>query len=219
MRWRILAPTIAFTLGLALPAAAMVTINFDPAEIGSETPQPADGQSVLGVTFSYTLGGGSSNAAVYGAPGPDEEATEFLQGTVLEGDPDGVLTLEFDPPIDAVEFAVALPTIGVVAPAFSVAFFDPDLTPIGSVSVDTSTQPGRIWSEVDFMHSGEELRTLVVTFDPAVVNDPFVDTFWLDNLSFAPLGPEVPALGSWGLATLALALLLSSRWCRQQRRA
>jgi len=186
--------------------ANTITIEFDPSELGEVTSQPADGQSVLGVDFGFTIGGASSpSGATYGAPGPDPASVTFLSTPVLEGDPSGVLSLSFAEPTTLLGFALAFPLIGGIGPAAYVELFE-GATSIATIAVSTATQAGSIWSEAEFLWSDSEaaVTQVILSFDQVnVIDDPFINAFWLDNLTFEQSMP-VPEPGTFLLVAIGL---------------
>jgi len=95
---------IAVGLISAGNSEAAITLNF------SELPnQPVDDLSYMGVTFRFAVGGTPSFDAYYNSTGPG--TTVFLEDPSLEGNAEGILTLEFAPePTDKLQFGVALLT-------------------------------------------------------------------------------------------------------------
>lgn len=169
-------------LALVMPASAadvMVTLTFDPAEIGAASPQPADGISVQGMSFGFTVSGSPSMDASYGEPG---FTLTYIDGEVLGGPATGTLTLTFDTATSLLEFGVALNTIGPVTAGFSVELFDDSLTSLGTTAVDTQSLVS--FSEGLFSHDGTPVKQAVVTFNQVFSQIGGNREFVLDNLDY-----------------------------------
>jgi hypothetical protein len=171
----------------------------------------------MGVDFAFTIGGSSAPlGATYGAAGPDAFAVTFLSPPVLEGDPAGVLTLSFAEPIAEIAFSLALPVIGDIAPAAHIELFE-GATSIAMPSLSTATQSGGIWSEAEFAWSDPNALVTVaaLSLDQAnVIDDPFINAFWLDDLFYSTADASVPEPGTFLLVGAGLAAV---GWARRRR--
>jgi hypothetical protein len=155
------------------------TLTFD------ELPfQPVDGLHFKGVTFDFKVGGVDSTAASYGS-------FSFLGQTTFTSDPSlvgttlGVLTLDFDRPVSAFNFGVALAApFATVPSAANVTLYDASAGLVGNFSVDVT--PGFfVYPSGQFSYSGTPVTRAVITF-----NSVFASTFVLDNLTFVPVADE-----------------------------
>ena len=80
---------------------AAVNLEFD------ELPyQTVDGLSYGGVTFGFSIAGSPSTDAHYNAIGPG--MLTYVQDSSLEGNAQGILTLDFADPTHMLEFGLAL---------------------------------------------------------------------------------------------------------------
>ncbi|MDJ0596252.1 MAG: calcium-binding protein [Pleurocapsa sp. MO_226.B13] len=152
------------------------TLTFDELSF-----QPVDDLSVMGVTFDFKVGGIDSSDANYNSGGPG--SITFVQDPSLEGNAEGILTLDFEDPISKLEFGVALNTFDEVTPGFTVELFDSDLMSLGETPVDTN--PLVSFTEGLFSYTGETVQRAVVDF-----NDTEAFRFALDNLTFEELGND-----------------------------
>lgn len=162
-------------------AADPVTLTFDEL-----TTRPVQGLTFSGITFGFTVGGNTSQDAVYNRPGPG--SLTYVQGAVLEGDASGVLTLNFPTPTPLLSFGVALSTLNSLTPGFTVQLFDPASQLLGFFSVNTSPLIG--FSEGQFNYSGAPVGRAVIGFNE---NFPIPRRFALDNLTINPV-PEPTTL-------------------------
>ncbi len=185
-------------------AEAAVTLTFDELPM-----QPVDGLSYMGVTFGYTIGGIPSTDASYNGIGPG--SLTYLQGSALEGNTQGILTLDFISPIDQLEFGVALNTYSATTPGYVVSLFDESLVSVGTFFGNTN--PLILWSEDQFTYSGTPVSRAVIGF-----NEQVAKRFAIDNLTFntaAGTGPvsTVPAPGAILLGSIGAGLV---GWLRRR---
>ena len=183
---RKLGAILALALFMSAPTAqAGSTLTFD------ELPfQSVDGLSYEGVTFGFTVGGSPSTDAYYGAVGPGP--LTYLQGETLEGNAEGILTLDFASPISHLEFGLALNTRDPVTSAYTVELFDDSLVSMGIISLNTN--PLMYWSEDQFTYSGTPISRAVID-----LNDCYARRFAIDNLGTSTIpAPGAILLGSIG---------------------
>ena len=171
----------------AATTQAASTLTFD------ELPhQSVDGLSYGGVTFGFTVGGSPSTDAYYGAGGPG--ALTYLQGGSLEGNAQGILTLDFASPTNLLEFGIALTTTTPLTGAYTVELFDKSLGSVGIMSENTN--PLVYWSEDKFSYSGTPVSRAVIDF-----NEQHARRFAIDNLSTNTIpAPGAILLGSIGVS-------------------
>lgn len=167
--------------GLAAMPAGAVTLTFD--ELTQQTP--VQGLTTSGITFGFTVGGQTSQDAVYNRPGPG--GLSVLSGAVLEGDARGVLTLTFPTPTPVLSFGVALQAPADLSPGLTVQLQGPASQPLGTQSVNTSRQGG--FSEARFDFSGALLGRAVIDFNDSLLTGQ--RRFAIDNLTVLP-GASVP---------------------------
>jgi hypothetical protein len=176
--------------------ASAFTLTFDELPM-----QPVDGLSYQGVSFGFTVGGVNSTDAYYNmsAAGP---FTVNVQDPSLVGTAAGVLTLDFTAPVRNLRFDVALDIIGPLTPGFTVALFDPNLTPLTTIPINTDSLLPDYWSEGTFCYNGNLLGRATIEFGPNA------GVFALDNLSSVPEPSTIFLLGG---GMLGLALLARRR--------
>ena len=180
-------------------AQAASTLTFD------ELPyQSVDGLSYEGVTFGFTVGGSPSTDAYYGAAGPGP--LTYLQGSTLEGNAQGILTLDFTSPISQLEFGLALNTRSPVTGAYTVELFDESLGSMGIISENTN--PLVYWSEGQFTYGGTAISRAVVDF-----NELYARRFAVDKLGTST-APTAPAPGAILLGSIGASLV---GWLRRRR--
>jgi hypothetical protein len=177
-------------------ADAAVTLEFD------ELPyQSVDGLSYNRVTFGFGISGSPSTDAHYNAIGPG--MLMYVQDSSLEGNAQGVLTLDFAKPTHMLEFGLALDTQRPVAGAYTVELFDNTLASLGTVTANTD--PLVFWSEGMFSYSGTPVSRAVIGF-----NDQYARRFAIDNLTTNTIpAPGAILLGSLGAGCVG--------WLRRRR--
>src|ERR1051325_5237761 len=191
--------TASMCLALALSGTARadaITLTFD------ELPnQPVHGLAFMGVTFSFSMNGLPSLDARFNAIGPDDGA--YVQGSVLEGNAEGTLILDFAVPTSLLSFSVARNSLDVLMPGATIELFDPDLQSLGIFTLDT--EPVFVFSEAQYIYSGTAVRRAMITFS----NPGAADRFALDNLTFTQPVPEPSTilLISTGLIALGIPTL------------
>jgi hypothetical protein len=164
------------------------TINF--TELSA---RPADGVSINGVTFGFTIGGISSTDATFGGAGPG--ATLYTTPPQLEGNAAGVLSMSFATPTLTLSFPVVLSTTGTVVNAATIQLFDAANNLISTTSLTTSVPPGFSFTEGLFTYGGlTPVKQAKVSFNSAA------GRFVLDNIAF---GTAVTPDNDWYSLTVA----------------
>lgn len=183
MKKRCVIAFLFLTLGFVGSAdAEPVTLTFNEL-----TTRAVQGLTFGGVSFGFAVGGQTSQDAVYNRPGPG--TLTYVQGAVLEGDANGVLTLNFVTPTATLGFGVALTTQSALTPGFTVQLFDAGLQSLGTFS--TNASPLISFSEGRFNYSGARpIGRAVIDFNE---NFSGVRRFALDNLTVEPV-PEPATL-------------------------
>jgi hypothetical protein len=199
-------------------ASRAETLTFD--ELGS--PTPVDGLTVKGVTFDYKINGVDSTDAIYNLSfPPDFPGNLFanLQAPLLEGNANGLLTIDFANPVSAFEFAVGLETFGPLTPGLTVELFAPGLQSLGTTPVNTSSLAAL--SEGLFSYNGVPVTRAVLDFDETKLGfDPTVaPRFSLDNLTYTSVAKESVPEASFLIGLLAFSTFggASLRLSRKQR--
>jgi len=172
-------------------AHAAVLITFD--EVAT---QAADGLTVDGVTFGFTVGGTASSDATFNSELP--VTTTYLDNRVLAGPVMGLLTIQFSIPTTAFQFGLVLNTLDAESPAATVSLYDSALLPLGDVPLDTN--PLILFSEGLFSYSGAAVAEVRIAFSGTTA----ADLFAIDNLQYeGDLG--IPEAGSVAMVSLGLA--------------
>jgi hypothetical protein len=175
--------------------AAITTLDF------TELPfQPVDGLTVGDVTFGFRIGLNPSTDANYNSFGPG--TVTYVQDPSLEGNSNGILTLEFDKAVDQLEFGVAMNTMNPLTPGFIVRLFNP----VAYVSFNpVNTSPIMTWTEGQFTYNGPAITMAIIEFDNLGAS-----RFALDNLTFN----TIPAPGAILLGGIGAGLV---GWLRRRR--
>ena len=163
------------------------TITFD------ELPtQPVDGLTVEGATFDFSVGGAPSTDANFNSGGPGN--ITYLQGSILEGDAAGVLTIDFANPVSSLSFGVARSGSGTIANAAQVTLFDAQLNSLGSSFLTLNTLIS--FPEGQYTTTGQSISRVRIDFSVASGINAGL-RFALDNLTTddTAIGPP-PASGN-----------------------
>jgi hypothetical protein len=180
-------------LAVAIVALGMLgtlsasTIRFD--ELGVTPQKSLDGVVYGGVLFNFSpLYAAFYNGSIGGG-------TIELLDPVVEGDTNGVLTLQFDTPISQLDFDVALLTLADIpatnpGPAYHVNLWN------GATSVlsDDQAAPAQLfYAESHFTYTGSAVDRADISFynrqDPFGAPGENVTRFAMDNLSFNAVAP------------------------------
>lgn len=174
----IAAGIVALATAASLHAVPMV-ITFDEVQWGPPF-LPIDGASAFGITLDYKIGGvDSPEARIATGPG----LTTYVDAPLIEGNAEGVLTIDFDVATPVLDFGVAI--LGPEAdPGFSVELFDSSLSSLGVTGVPVVSM-GSV-PEGLFSYTGIGVSRAVVSFDPNATR------FALDNILFDPMGDSSP---------------------------
>jgi hypothetical protein len=193
---RLLAAQIALMFALIVrPASAATPVELTMDELPM---QPVNGLSLEGVTFGFTVNGAASTDATFNAPNGGIQAD--TQDPVIEGNAEGVLTVNFASPTPEVQFGVSLLTSAELSPGFSVKLLNSG-TLVQSTSVNTAPVGSDSLTEGLFAYSGAPVNQAVVTFNSSG------SRFGFDNLVYeVPGPPTVPAMPPWGVLRLALVM-------------
>lgn len=197
LRLQIAAALVLGMSGSAVPAA---TLTFD--EVAS---QPVDGLSVQGVTFHFINPVGSASDANYNVD-LGLGATAALNDSVLEGDANGILVMEFATPVIQMSLGLGLFAGIDFAPGAMIEFYDAGNTLMDALQVPTTASPAFGLSEALVVWSGSEAKYAALYFDSAG------GRFAVDNLNFAGVVPEP---GTWA-AGLAMGALGLGYWMRRR---
>ncbi len=177
------------------------TITFD------ELPrQSANGLSLGGVTFGYTIGGVPSDRALFNSIGPG--TTTFTNDPSLVGLTIGVLTLDFDQPVSSLEFGMALSTTASTPNGATVTLFDARNSLIGTFQVAFS-QGAFFFTSGEFQYEGTPVARAEIA-----PNSSIAAGFVVDNLSFSSSSEpdrDVYLVEAAGNAVLDIDLLLPAR--------
>lgn len=180
---------VCLTLNSAF--AQTETITFDEV-----VTQPVDDLAVEGVTFDFKVGGVDSADATFNAPGFAGQNFTDLQ--VLEGDANGILTIDFDKPVATFQFGATLNSTALAAtPGLTVDLFGTNLAPLGTIPLALSSV-GVVYLEGQFIYpGGPPVSRARIDFVEASAGVPA--RFQIDNLSYVlyvppvVIAPEKPA--------------------------
>ncbi len=154
--------------------AELVNLTFDEL-----APQSADGVSLAGATFGFTVNGTALDEAIYGTTdGPREQEASLMRGARLTGPSAGILTIDFNTPTSILEFSVVVNEILPLFPGFTVELFDGTGEALNITHVDM--HPEQFFSQARFTHAGTPVGRVRISF--IITGDRAV--FGLDNLTF-----------------------------------
>ena len=164
--------------------------------------QPVNGLVLQDVTFGFKVGGVGSADALFSSNALGANTTVNLQSPTLEGNANGVLTLDFAQPVSDLSFHVARLT-GLTLTGATVVLFDPSLNGFATTPVPVARL--LTYSEGFFSYSGgPSVERVVVSF--AAGAGP---RFAIDNLAFTTAVPEP--------GTMLLGLLVVGAWAGARR--
>jgi len=191
-------------MGNSSPAA---TIRFD--ELGTDALIDVNGLPFQNVHFGFSPGQAFFNQIV------GTEGTAVLSiDPVLTGPTTGALTIAFDTPTTLLRFDIFLQSIFTIddsdqgqngGPAYTVL-----LSNGMSLAGGTTPQENGVYSEGEFVYSGDAIDGAVITFFNGVdVSGSPVLAFGLDNLTYdAPESsvPEPPTFLGMGIGLLTMLM-------------
>ena len=196
-------PASLFTAGLLLSIAWAASAGAALITFAELPNQPADGVSLQGAAFHFTIGGVPSTDAQFNSVALGSNTTLNLQTSTLEGNANGELTIDFAQPISLLSFNLARLT-GLTTTGATVSLFDSALAGFASTSVTIAKVV--TYSEAFYSYTGSTpVKRAVVNFNAGAG-----PRFAIDNLAFTP----VPEPGTM----LVGVLLTGVCGCARQRR-
>ena len=196
-------PASLFTAGLLLSIAWAASAGAALITFAELPNQPADGVSLQGAAFHFTIGGVPSTDAQFNSVALGSNTTLNLQTSTLEGNANGELTIDFAQPLSLLSFNLARLT-GLTTTGATVSLFDSALAGFASTSVTIAKVV--TYSEAFYSYTGSTpVKRAVVTFNAGAG-----PRFAIDNLAFTP----VPEPGTM----LVGVLLTGVCGCARQRR-
>lgn len=202
MRNGLLACVVGACLSIGLSARGGI-IHFN------ELPdQVLNGVSVNGVTFHFSIANVASNDARFGTNIGPGNVVE-IHSPNLEGNSNGLLTIDFAAPVSHVDFGLAISDSATHTPGALVQAFAAGNVSLGTTNVNTAPPGAGQFSQGHFSYTGAPLVQLQV--DLLVNNQRFA----MDDLAFdlAPNnggGPTAP-LPAAGWAGLLMAAGLAGK--------
>src|SRR5664279_3479415 len=206
-----LLPLCLLLLG-PLSTSWATTIQFD--ELGTVSPIDVNGIHIQGVMFGFSPYRAFFNEVV-GTAGNAVLSVD----PVLSGPTSGALTLTFDLPTPLLRFDILLQSIFAIddstqglngGPAYTVLLSN-GLRRAGG----TMPQPNGVYSDGEFVYSGEPIDSAVISFFNGVdAGDMPVVAFGLDNLTFTAAEPG--SFFALGVGLLALGLMKRRRLARNR---
>lgn len=175
-------PAALFTVCLLVVAGWAASADAALITFAELPNQPADGVSLQGAAFHFTIGGVASTDARFNSVALGSNTTLNLQTSTLEGNADGVLTVDFAQPISLLSFNVARLT-GATLTGATVSLFDSAL--VGFATTPVTISKLVTYSEALYSYVGSTpVKRAVLTFNPGAG-----PRFAIDNLTFTPV-PE-----------------------------
>jgi hypothetical protein len=203
LRFFILLPLCMLLLGPA-NASWAATLRFD--ELGTDALIDVNGLHVQNVRFGFSPDQAFFNQII----GTDGFAVLSID-PVLTGPTTGALTIAFDAPTSLLRFDILMQSIFTIdnsnqgpngGPAYTVLLSN-GLSLAGS----TTPQPNGVYSEGEFVYSGEAIDGAVISFFSGTdVSGSPVVAFGLDNLTYD--APETTTAEPPTIFALASGLLL-----------
>ena len=166
------------TIGGALGA---VEVSAGPTSLitfSELSQQSADGLSIKGVTFGYTVGGIPSTGATFGAPGAG--TTLYTTDPELIANTTGILSLTFAIPTTSLQFGYLIASTVSVANAGTVQLFDASNNLIATRTISTSVPIGFTFSEALF----SEISSTPIKSVRLIPNSVDTTVFVVDSIQF-----------------------------------
>jgi len=150
-----------------------VTITFDEVPEGTVV----NGMVIEDVTFGF-----SSLDATVTDEGPGD--TLYIEMPNIEGDAEGILTLDFAIPVFGVSYGFAVSAIGSQPDASTMVLIDSSLRPIGTFSADATDMGFGYIEGINSGTSTSPIAHAVITFSNP---NPDMKRFALDNLAYSSI--------------------------------
>lgn len=191
-----LAPLLVAILVLSHGATLRAAGVFGVVTFDERPFQSVDGLEVAGVTFSYTIDDAPSPEAFFGSFGPGQ--LNHVNDPSLLGDAAGVLRMDFDEPVVAVSFGVALNKGEDIDAGVVVTMLNEQNASLDALELDTVADDPLRFSEARFDYVGAPVAAIELRFTSSV------ERFAVDNLEFSI--PEPASLSTIvGAVTVAAA--------------
>ena len=211
VRFRRLLPCCVLLLGIGNSSPA-ATIRFD--ELGTDALIDVNGLHVQNVHFGFSPDQAFFNQII----GTDGTAV-FSIDPVLTGPTTGALAIGFDSPTTLLRFDIFLQSIFTIDDSDQGPNGGPAYTVLLSNSMSllrgTTPQENGVYSEGEFVYSGEAIDGAVITFfNGADVSGSPVLAFGLDNLTYdAPESsvPEPATFFGLGIGLLTMVAMKQRR--------
>lgn len=138
--------------------------------------QPINGLSVGGVNFGFTLNGSPSLEANYRSAGPGPGIC--WDGTNIEGNANGIMSISFDTPTPSVDFALVMSTGASLSPGFTITYKNTSGVVIDVIPVDTSPLTGSSFTAACYSYESTDcIKSLEIDFN-------YDGRFAFDNLTY-----------------------------------
>ena len=188
------------------------TLRFD--ELGTDTLIDVNGLQVQGVHFGFSPDQAFFNQII----GTDGYAVLSVD-PVLTGPTTGALTITFDAPTTLLRFDILMQSIFTIDDSDQGPNGGPAYTVLLSngmrLSGGTTPQENGVYSEGEFVYSGEAIDTAVISFfNGADLSGSPVLAFGLDNLTYdtpESSAPDLSTFLSFGVGLLAIGAM---KWWR-----